>query len=98
MKKVMLNFFSSGFMGSWKWIASTLNPYYEGNKESEMVSVDTFIFGTLNHWCFGPDDCGNIMQKDMILTLESECNKMGQVDLVCGNALWYFGYFSSIVL
>ena len=46
---------------SWSWMASTLNPFYEGNSTGAMINDDRFIINTLNHWDFGPDDTGDII-------------------------------------
>lgn len=45
----------------WNWLATTLNPYYEGNPLSQMVQDDRFIFHTLPQWTFGKDMTGNLM-------------------------------------
>ncbi|CAL7946995.1 unnamed protein product [Xylocopa violacea] len=45
----------------WNWIAMTLNPYYEGNSASAMIDDDRFIRHTLDHWYFGEDSTGNLM-------------------------------------
>ncbi|XP_014616510.1 PREDICTED: cap-specific mRNA (nucleoside-2'-O-)-methyltransferase 2 [Polistes canadensis] len=46
---------------NWNWLATTLNPYYEGNSSSSTISDDRFIINTLNHWCFCEDNTGNLM-------------------------------------
>lgn len=46
----------------WKWTATTLNPYYEGNSLSCMINDDRFILHTLEHWYFGGDNTGNLMK------------------------------------
>lgn len=46
----------------WDWMASTLNPYCEGNPYNKMVEDDRFIRHTLRHWCFGADNTGNLMR------------------------------------
>jgi len=45
----------------WNWLATTLNPYCEGNSYDNMVADDRFIRHTLKHWCFGADNTGDIM-------------------------------------
>ncbi|XP_015185420.1 PREDICTED: cap-specific mRNA (nucleoside-2'-O-)-methyltransferase 2 [Polistes dominula] len=46
---------------NWNWLATTLNPYYEGNSSSSTVIDDRFIINTLNHWYFYEDNTGNLM-------------------------------------
>lgn len=45
-----------------EWLASTLNPNYEGNELSQMVPDDRFIRYTLKDWFFGDDFTGDITQ------------------------------------
>ncbi|XP_072747388.1 cap-specific mRNA (nucleoside-2'-O-)-methyltransferase 2 isoform X1 [Anoplolepis gracilipes] len=45
----------------WNWLATTLNPYCEGNSYDKMIADDRFIRHTLKHWCFGADNTGNIV-------------------------------------
>lgn len=62
----------------WDWFAMTLNPYYEGNPASIMVDDDRFIRHTLNHWCFGEDNTGNLMNlknlNELIKVTQPHCN------------------------
>ncbi|KAB0791476.1 hypothetical protein PPYR_03276 [Photinus pyralis] len=44
----------------WRWRASTLNPYYEGNSLDEMIYDDRLIRRTLPNWEFGPDLTGDL--------------------------------------
>lgn len=57
----------------WRWLASTLNPYYEGNSLQDMVDDDRFIAQTSDHWYFGADNTGDIFSSDFIASLASKC-------------------------
>ena len=63
-------------------MANTLNPYYEGNDLSEMIADDRLILDTLDQWYFGPDDTGDIMNKENIKGLQERTGQMGPVHLV----------------
>ncbi|ELT90643.1 hypothetical protein CAPTEDRAFT_170160 [Capitella teleta] len=67
---------------AWRWIANTLNPYYEGNTSAEMISDDRFIVNTLQNWSFGADDSGNIMSTQNLTALQQEVKAWKRVDLV----------------
>lgn len=45
----------------WDWFAVTLNPYYEGHATVNLISDDRFIRHTLDHWYFGEEGTGNLM-------------------------------------
>ena len=66
----------------WHWLATTLNPYYEGNPLSCMINDDRFILQTLNHWNFGLDYTGNLMDLNNMLHLVQEAAKTGDTLLV----------------
>ncbi|XP_059471770.1 cap-specific mRNA (nucleoside-2'-O-)-methyltransferase 2 isoform X2 [Neocloeon triangulifer] len=53
----------------WHWKASSLNPHYEGNDGTTMVSDDRFIVRTIDKWDFGPDKTGNIKDEDTRIAL-----------------------------
>lgn len=61
----------------WQWLATTLNPYYEGNNLQAMIDDDRFIDGTRNHWYFGADDTGDIMNTDNLDGLLKACAERG---------------------
>lgn len=67
----------------WKWLATSLNPYYEGNDLKRMIDDDRFIVKTLNNWYFGIDNTGDISEMKNLAGLirESE-TRLGDVDLV----------------
>lgn len=54
----------------WEWFAQTLNPYYEHDETTEamLVDDDRLIYHTIdnNHWNFGIDNSGNIMNEENI--------------------------------
>ncbi|PSN54810.1 hypothetical protein C0J52_02913 [Blattella germanica] len=66
----------------WKWQATTLNPYYEGNPLSYMINDDRFILQTLKHWKFGIDYTGDLMNLENMLSLVKDAEEMGEVLLV----------------
>jgi hypothetical protein len=66
----------------WQWLATTLNPYYEGNPLSCMINDDRFILQTLSCWNFGLDYTGNLMDIRNMLHLVEEAKKIGDVLLV----------------
>ncbi|XP_063701137.1 cap-specific mRNA (nucleoside-2'-O-)-methyltransferase 2 [Culicoides brevitarsis] len=67
---------------AWKWIATTLNPYYEGNCLENMIIDDRFIVQTLANWDFGVDYTGNIMNLENIEHLKEKCRRMNGVNFV----------------
>ncbi|XP_045461206.1 cap-specific mRNA (nucleoside-2'-O-)-methyltransferase 2 [Harmonia axyridis] len=44
----------------WHWVATTLNPQYEGNELSEMIPDDRLLRFTRKQWYFGKDHTGDI--------------------------------------
>ena len=48
-----------------KWIANTLNPYYEGNSNSSCIVDDRLLCRTFNSWCLGKDNTGDIFSKGL---------------------------------
>ncbi|KAJ2946745.1 hypothetical protein O0L34_g12805 [Tuta absoluta] len=66
----------------WKWLANTLNPYYEGNSPSNMISDDRFMFHTLDNWCFGVDNTGNLMDWENSQAIVEKAQSLGKVLLV----------------
>lgn len=63
----------------WKWVANTLNPYYEGNSPSNMISDDRFMFHTLNNWDFGVDSTGNLMDWENSQAIIKKAKSLGKV-------------------
>ncbi|CAH2100439.1 unnamed protein product [Euphydryas editha] len=66
----------------WKWVANTLNPYYEGNSPSNMISDDRFMFHTLDNWHFGTDSTGNLMDWENSQAIIDKAKCLGKVLLV----------------
>ncbi|KAI8128867.1 Cap-specific mRNA (nucleoside-2'-O-)-methyltransferase 2 [Lucilia cuprina] len=67
----------------WKWLATTLNPYYEGNPVNRMIMDDRFLLYTLDNWLFHKDFTGNIIDTDNLQHMQQECAKrLGDVHLI----------------
>ncbi|KAK9511587.1 hypothetical protein O3M35_000217 [Rhynocoris fuscipes] len=66
----------------WKWFATTLNPYYEGNELNCMISDDRFIVNTLENWCFGSDYIGNIKDKELFYEILQKAEIIKPVHLI----------------
>lgn len=67
-----LNHFLKGPGGprpTWHWLASTLNPYFEGNDSLRMNDDDALIAHTYRHWYFGEDNTGDIRRPHNIRSL-----------------------------
>lgn len=61
----------------WRWLASTLSPYYEGNDLGVMIDEDIFIRGTSTNWCFGVNGTGNVMDRENFEQLKRTCSDRG---------------------
>ncbi|XP_037948237.1 cap-specific mRNA (nucleoside-2'-O-)-methyltransferase 2-like [Teleopsis dalmanni] len=68
----------------WKWLSTTLNPYYEGNPFGKMISDHRFMLRTLDHWLFHEDFTGNIMCNQNIKHMHERCLEYfdGDADLI----------------
>ncbi|RXG59651.1 Cap-specific mRNA (nucleoside-2'-O-)-methyltransferase 2 [Armadillidium vulgare] len=65
----------------WQWLGNTLNPYFEGTPSTECIADDRFILHTLDNWCFGNDETGNLMTLDYLDELIRRVGR-NNVDLV----------------
>lgn len=63
-----------------KWTATTLNPYYEGNSFDHAVLDDRLMVRTFDNWEFGDDFTGDITNKRNVESLVARCRKMGKVN------------------
>jgi len=97
-RNVMFLLLSENRSYQWRWLASTLNPYYEGNSLQDMIEYDRFITQTSDHWCFGADNTGDIFSSDFIESLVGECTKkeLNSVHLVCISVI--FNLYSNTLL
>ncbi|XP_014233319.1 cap-specific mRNA (nucleoside-2'-O-)-methyltransferase 2 isoform X1 [Trichogramma pretiosum] len=66
----------------WNWLATTLNPYYEGNKHCNMISDDRLIRHTLDNWFFGEDYTGNLLSCENLEALLKIYESKGKVSVV----------------
>lgn len=67
---------------TWDWVAMTFNPYYEGNSLSKMIDDDRFIRHTLEHWYFGEDNTGNLMNIKNLDALKNFCEPCKDILLI----------------
>ncbi|XP_076275397.1 cap methyltransferase 2 isoform X2 [Rhynchophorus ferrugineus] len=66
----------------WYWLASTLNPHFEGNSLSQMIPDDRLINHTSGHWLFGLDQTGNIQKYYNHCNIVEKATSEYMVDLV----------------
>ncbi|XP_035713407.1 cap-specific mRNA (nucleoside-2'-O-)-methyltransferase 2-like [Folsomia candida] len=71
----------------WDWLATTLNPHYEGNDIGTMINEDKLILSSLNNWIFLKDTTGNLMNRanldSLIEQVKQKCLSLEHsVDLV----------------
>ncbi|XP_019875417.2 cap-specific mRNA (nucleoside-2'-O-)-methyltransferase 2 isoform X2 [Aethina tumida] len=77
-----LNHYLKSNFPALNWIANTLNPNYEGNPVSDMINDDRLIRFTLNNWCFGKDNTGDIKEYENFLDITTKINNIKKRDLV----------------
>ncbi|XP_060568432.1 cap-specific mRNA (nucleoside-2'-O-)-methyltransferase 2-like [Ruditapes philippinarum] len=73
--------FTHEYAGDWMWLATTLNPYYEGNNIGQMIDEDVFIRSSYGNWYFGEDNTGNLMSPVNLKGLQEKLANV-KVDLV----------------
>ena len=79
----MNHFIKCNFEGMhWEWLASTLNPFYEGNDTKRMISGERFIIETLCQWSFGESGDGDLMHWPNLKCLVQALGGGGKVDIV----------------
>lgn len=66
----------------WQWLASTINPYYEGSPSDICVVDDKLINHTMHNWTFGENNTGDLMEKENMEDLVNQANYMGPIHLV----------------
>ncbi|XP_039250010.2 cap-specific mRNA (nucleoside-2'-O-)-methyltransferase 2-like [Styela clava] len=66
----------------YKWIANTLNPYYEGNDPECCIGDDRLIFESFDSWCFGSDGTGDIFSRTVLDELEKRASELSIIHLV----------------
>ncbi|XP_014096132.1 cap-specific mRNA (nucleoside-2'-O-)-methyltransferase 2 [Bactrocera oleae] len=59
----------------WRWLSTTLNPYYEGNPTSGMITDDRFMFHTFDNWLMHDDFTGNIINRNHIEQMQEHCKR-----------------------
>lgn len=66
----------------WQWLGNTLNPYYEDIPLSRCVVDDRLIIHTLENWCFGTDNTGDLTKQNNLCDLMRRADHLGSVKLV----------------
>lgn len=66
----------------WNWLASSLNPFYEGNDTKRMIEAEKFIVETEEHWNFGESYDGDIMNWKNLEHLQHGMENLGKADIV----------------
>jgi len=77
----------------WRWLASTLNPNYEGNSLHSMIEDDRFISLTADHWYFGADNTGDICSADFAESLARECTRKELNDVHLVRYMFFYTVF-----